>query len=281
MEAIGGQALIEGVMIKAGNRVGVAVRAPDGKIVSKTTVTNLPFSKIPFIRGVVNLIFLLWIGVKELHYSSSIALPEEEKTESSNIWMGLTIVFSFIFALALFKFLPLLAAEGVSRVSAISYGVYNLVDGFVKIGIFLGYVALLGLMADMRRVFAYHGAEHKVVNCYEAGKELTLKNLAKFSTIHARCGTNFIFLVLLLSILVYTFIPSAYGFWAKLGLRIALLPVIASLSYELLRLAAKFEQFLGLLVLPGKLMQRLTTREPDSDQLAVAIAALRAAVGGK
>jgi len=279
METVGGQALIEGVLIKAGQRIGVAVRDPAGNIHVKSRLLSFPFSKIPFIRGVVNLLFLLYIGAKELHYSSKIALAEQD-AEASPFWLILSLLFSFALALFLFKFLPLAAAEGVTRLTNISYFVYNLIDGLVKIVLFVGYVSLLLLVPDMRRVFQYHGAEHKVVNCYEAKKPLTQKYISSFSTIHQRCGTNFVFLVLFLSIFVYTFIPASLPFLAKFGLRIALLPVVASLSYEILFAAALVPslRLFSILVFPGLLLQRITTQEPDRDQIAVAVAALRAAV---
>lgn len=273
---VGGQALIEGVMMKYKDRLGIAVRKPNGKIKVKKERTRIKDSTIPFWRGVINLVNVLYIGVKSLNYSSSVATGEDEKGVS--VWgVVLSLVFAVVFAIVLFKFLPLLFVSLVDRVFLINNIWFNILDGLFKAGLFVLYVYLISLMKDVYRVFEYHGAEHKVVACYEAKKKLIFKNIQKYPKEHKRCGTSFIFLVLIISIIIYTFIPKDYSFLLKLGLRIVLLPVVASLSYEVLRLGAKYKWF-SFFSLPGIWLQKITTKEPDKKQIEVAIKALKAAV---
>lgn len=269
---VGGQAVIEGVMMKAQDKIAVAVRDPKGSIKIKKLKPAFSESKIPFIRGIVNLVFMLYIGYKSLEYSSSIQTGEKE---SSSFAIVISVLIAIVFAVLLFKFIPLAIASLLTSKFSLNNFVFNLIDGFSKILIFVLYVYLISLFSDIKRVFQYHGAEHKAVACYEHGKKLTVENVRKFSTLHKRCGTTFIFLVLFVSIFVYVFIPADYSFWAKLGLRLLLLPVIASLSYEILRLGARFN-FLSFLTYPGLLIQKITTREPDNAQILVAIKALKA-----
>ena len=277
MEFIGGQAVIEGVMMKNKNKIAVAVRDPQGKIHVKHD--TLPCKEIttPFLRGVWNLFIVLYTGIKSLSYSSHIATGKTEEKQST--WMLVfTLIFSLGFALFIFKFIPLLATDAISTRVGVHSITYAGIEGLIKISIFIAYIYVISRMKDIQRVFQYHGAEHKTVNCYEAKKQLTPRNCQKFSLIHTRCGTTFTILVLFLSIFVYVFIPQSFSFWTKLFLRILLLPVVASLSYELLRFAATQEHtsWYRRLLVPGLLFQKMTTNEPDEKQLEVAIVALKA-----
>lgn len=269
---IGGQAVIEGVMMKNSENIVVAVRDEKGNI--KTKKIKMPFSesKTPFVRGIVNLFFMLSIGYKSLEFSASVFSKEEKK--SSGFWLIASFVIAVIFAILLFKFIPLSIASFSAKLFSLNNFCFNLVDGIIKILIFVLYVYLISLFPDIKRVFEYHGAEHKTVACYEAGKKLDIENVKKFSTLHKRCGTTFIFFVLFISILIYVFIPADYSFWSKLGLRLLLLPVIVSISYEVLRIGARYKLF-GFLAYPGLLVQKITTREPDNKQILVAIKALK------
>ena len=276
METIGGQAVMEGVMMKNGSKVAVAVRK-NGKIIVEKLPVKLKDSQIPFIRGVVNLFIMMSIGTRSLLLSTKLAAIQKEE-EPGNFALGLSFIIAVVLGLFLFKFLPLGFAQVVDSQVVLSSGVFNIVEGLVKMSIFLGYILLISRMRDVQRLFQYHGAEHKVVNCYEAGKKLTVKNVKPFTTVNRRCGTTFVFLVLLLSIVVYLFIPKDYSFGLKFLLRVLLLPVIASLSYELLKLGAKFNSnaLLQVIIWPGLKLQAITTREPDEEQIEVGIASLKA-----
>ena len=224
---------------------------------------------------------MLIIGTKALAYSANIAAEEEEE---GNWWqLALSLVVGIGFALVLFKYLPLLIATRIAKIStavAQSSILFALIDGVTKIVIFLLYVIMLSFSKDIRRVFSYHGAEHQAVHCYERRLSLTPNNLGKFPTMHPRCGTSYIFYVLLLSILVYAFLPNSLSIWAKYGYRLLLLPLIAGVSYELLKFAAKFQKnlFFRMLSWPGIALQRITTQPSDAKQREVAIAAMRKAL---
>ncbi|MBI5211816.1 MAG: DUF1385 domain-containing protein [Nitrospirae bacterium] len=280
MHKIGGQAVIEGVMMKSPEGWSVAVRGPKGDISFKTVVTKKSnrFFRMPFIRGVAALVQALAIGVKAIEFSGNIAYQEDEKPIGT-LGMGLTIGFAIILAIALFKFLPLFlttliggVSEGVSKSSFM----FNFIDGTLRVGIFLFYIFAIGLWKEMRRIYQYHGAEHKVIYAYEAGEELTVENAKKYKPYHPRCGTSFLLIVMVISMLVFMSIPQGWSFSGKLMSRIVLLPVIAGISYETLRLSARMKDnpVLGLIVLPGLLLQRMTVREPDDTQIEVAIAAM-------
>jgi uncharacterized protein YqhQ len=272
---LGGQALIEGVMIKNKDQISIAVRKENGKIVTKKEKIKFKETKIPFVRGIVNLFIMMYIGIRALNYSTNIATDSEE--ESSWFYSFLSLLFAFVFAIVLFKFVPLGITTIVNKYLGFNNILFNIVDGALKIGIFLGYVYILSFMKDVYRVFQYHGAEHQAVACYEHGHKLTVDNVAKFNKEHPRCGTNFIFLTLLVSIFVYTFIPQDFNFWSKLGLRVVLLPLIASVSYELLRISAKVK-VLSFIGYPGLLIQKITTKKPEKDQIEVAIKAVKTAL---
>jgi len=277
---IGGQAVINGVMMRSPNYYSVTLRKVKGKIKTRTWKIKKPckFLRLPFVRGIYNLVDMLRIGLKTLNYSADEAAGKKEKIKT---WeMVLTIFLTVVFGLAIFKFIPLGIAWLFERsFTAVkeSYILFNAIDGVSKIIIFVLYIVIISLMKDIKDIFRYHGAEHKAVNCYEADKELTVKNCRKFSRLNLRCGTSFLIIVLIISIFVYVFIPKNFSFFTKLGLRILLLPVIASISYEILRLLDRFKYSIVARILsqPGLLIQRLTCYEPNNRQIEVAIASLK------
>ena len=281
----GGQAVIEGVMMRSKHCLSIAVRKPSGKISLRLERIKSLSDRVrilgwPFFRGMVAMVEMMVVGIKALNYSANESMGEDEE-EMTPFQIGISLVLALGFAILLFKFLPLLLAQLIrDHIPLVreSYTLFNIIDGIIKISLFVLYIAAISLMKDVRRLFMYHGAEHAAVNCYEARRPLTVKNVLKHTTIHPRCGTSFILIVLILSILLYTFIPQGYSFWAKLGLRILLLPVIAGISYELLRLAGKRRKSLIMraVSLPGMAVQRITTRRFDGKQAEVAIKALKA-----
>lgn len=280
---------MEGVMMRSKDTVVTAVRDPNGKIVYKKdkvkSLTKKPPFKWPFLRGIISLYETLVIGMKSLNYSADVAMHDGRKVESTKkewVFMAFSVVLSLGLAIAIFKFIPLALTQFASGFSSV-FGnrfVFNIVEGVLKLGMFIGYIVLIGQMKDIRRVFQYHGAEHKAVNCYEAGKPLTVEAAKTFSTVNPRCGTSFLLFVILVSILVYIVIPLDFSFWVKLGLRLLLLPVIAGVSYEVLKLSAKYPKnsVFKAISAPGLWVQRLTTKEPDDRQLEVALFSLRKAV---
>jgi uncharacterized protein YqhQ len=295
---IGGQAVIEGVMMKSPNHVSVAVRKPNKEITIETIKYNsitkkFKFLKLPFFRGVVMLLEMMVLGIKALTFSANESLDDEdteEKEELSKFAIFTTIFLSLLFAVALFVILPyaLTVLTGVHEEK--SSILFNLIDGVIKLTIFVLYIWAIGLMKDIKRVFQYHGAEHKAVNCYEAGKELTIKNCQKFTTVNPRCGTSFMLFVILLGILVFSIVPwlvisifpgvmEFATIWRKiimLGTRIIFLFPLAAISYEFLKYTAKHcNNFLVKIIMqPGLWVQKLTTREPEDDMMEVAIKAI-------
>ena len=272
MENIGGQALIEGVLMRNKNLVGIAVRKPDGKIKTEKQEFNFlsKFKKIIFIRGIIILIETLYIGTKALIYSANEASSEtEEKISSKEIIIS--ILLSLIFGIGFFVLLPLF----LTKLLVSSGFLFNVIDGLIRVIMFVLYVVAISFMKDIKRVFQYHGAEHMAVHCHENNQKLNIKNCKKYSTIHVRCGTNFLFIVLILSIIVFSFITSS-ELYIKFGSRIVLIPVIASISYEFLKLSSKFENnfLIKILTKPGLLLQKITTKQPDDKQIEVAISAL-------
>ncbi|MBD3313460.1 DUF1385 domain-containing protein [Candidatus Woesearchaeota archaeon] len=286
----GGQAVIEGVLMRSQHNLAIAVRKHDGKIsVKKERIKSIAdrhaFLRWPFIRGIFNLFQMLAIGMKGLIYSANESMDKIEE-ELTFLEILLSIILAVGFALLFFKFFPLLVAyllSGVFPIVEKHYLIFNLIDGVTKIALFVVYVFIISLMRDVKRIFEYHGAEHKTVNCYEAGEELVPKNVKKYPTLHPRCGTNFVLIVLIFSIVVYSFIPSYASFWWKFGLRIMLLPVIAAISYEILKLCGRYRDnwLMHLIAMPGLAVQMITTREPDKKQIEVAIASLKGVIRKK
>lgn len=289
---IGGQAVLEGIMMKHNEEYAVAVRKPDGEIsVKKEKYHSIVKWKVltttPFIRGVFNFIDSMVIGIKTLTYSASFYEEEEEKEEvlteeavknkekKEKLLMGATVVFSVVAAVAIFMVLPYFLTSFLKGLIP-SYQVRTVIEGLVRIGIFVLYVLLISRMEDIQRTFMYHGAEHKCINCIEHGLPLTVENVRKSSRQHKRCGTSFLFLVLAISIvlLLLIHVDSAV---MRVVVRILLLPVIAGISYEVLKLAGRSDNILiSLISSPGLAIQKLTTKEPDDDMIEVAIRAVEA-----
>ena len=294
---VGGQALIEGVMMRSPGAYGVAVRRPDGSIAfQRGKVASLarryPFLKLPVLRGVAVLFQSLALGIRSLNFSAEQAMPETEKTEAvedakpagdKSNW---AIAGSMAVGLGLGAVVFLLVPLWLTRLSetylfgSLSSLGFNLVDGALRALFFLAYIFLISRMKDIHRVFQYHGAEHKVVFAWEKQVPLTVENARAQSRLHPRCGTSFLLFVLLVSILVFSFIPKTLPFLLMYGGRLLLVPVIAGLSYEVLRFTAKHQAapLFALLVAPGLALQRITTQEPTDDMLEVAIAALEEAL---
>ena len=286
---IGGQAVMEGVMMKNGDRYAVAVRKPDQEISVesfdyKGIIKNETLKKAPIIRGVLNFIDSLVLGMRSLMYSASFFEDEEEnqkKSESEdsgkkeNEGMGLTVVFSIILAVGIFMVLPYYISLLFQRFIA-SKTVLAVIEGVIRLAIFVGYVVIISLMEDIKRVFMYHGAEHKCINCIEHGMELTVENVRKSSRQHKRCGTSFLLFVMIVSIIFFAFIKVDSGV-LRLLLRLALIPVIAGVSYEFIRLAGRSDNVIvNFLSKPGLWLQNLTTKEPDDEMIEVGIASVEA-----
>jgi uncharacterized protein YqhQ len=281
MKNVGGQAVIEGVMMKGRKGWTVAVRGPKGEIhVKKEELSELPkIFRLPIVRGFIALFHAMFVGIKAIEFSANKAYEEEDGKPLSPVAITATIGLSLIIGIALFLLLPLYATKllgavvvSVSKSSLI----FNLVDGIIRVFIFLLYIIAIGMWKEMRRIFEYHGAEHKVIHAYEKGKELTLKNIKDNSPLHPRCGTSFLLIVMVISIFTFSFIPQEWSFIYKFFARLILIPLIAGLSYELLKLSSRMEHnlIMHILIQPGLLLQRLTTREPDESQIEVAIRAL-------
>ena len=287
---IGGQAVLEGIMMKNGPKYAVAVRKPDGEIEIKveeykSMVKWEKLTKIPFVRGVFNFIDSMALGMKTLTYSASfwededaeaIVLTEEEmkkKEKQEDIIMTITMIVSVLLALGLFMVLPYFVSNLFSGIIKSRF-LRTTIEAVVRIALFIGYVTLISRMKDIQRVFMYHGAEHKCINCIEHGLELTVENVRKSSKQHKRCGTSFLFFVVLVSIVVCFFITVESPI-LRVVIRIALLPVIAGISYELIKFAGSSDNpIISLLSVPGLAMQNLTTKEPEDDMIEVAIAAV-------
>ena len=287
---VGGQAVIEGVMMRSPDYFTVAVRKPDGEIaLQKKAYQSLSkrFKILgwPFIRGGVTLIESLVLGVKALNFSSAMAMTEEEaqKNQSkesnskwSNLMTGGTVLFSLAVGFALFFYLPLLLTEWTGVKSGI---LFNVIDGGIRLVIFLAYLILISLWKEIRRIFEYHGAEHKSIFAFEAGQSLTLENVKPYTTHHPRCGTSFLLIVMLVSIIVFIFLGRPETVGDRL-IRFLFIPVIGGISYEIIRLSSKKwgSAIARFLVAPGLWMQKITTQAPSDDQLEVALVALKAAL---
>lgn len=274
----GGQAIIEGVMMRSPFKYAIAVRKPDKEIILKTgklrSLSNrIKFLKWPIFRGIINLIESLTLGLKALTYSAEQATGEEDKI--NNVEMFFTILIAFVLFILIFIALPTTIARYLDKYLS-SLIVYNLFEGILRIGIFIFYLYFISKIKDIKRVFEYHGAEHKVIYTYEAGEELKVDNVKKYSTLHPRCGTSFIFIVLIISILVFSLLGKQ-TLLLRIAYRVAIIPLIAGLSYEILKLSAKNMDkiFIKWVVMPGLWFQKLTTKEPDEAQIEVAIKALK------
>jgi uncharacterized protein YqhQ len=288
---IGGQAVIEGVMMRAPRSVAIAVRRANGEIVVKRDMViplseRFPVVKLPIVRGAVALFSSLITGIKALNFSANEAMVEEkveEKNEELSSWaMAGTMAIAFGFGILLFFILPLYVTKLLTQLAVISDNniVFNLVDGVIRVAVFLLYIWSISRMKDIQRVFQYHGAEHKSIFAFEAGDELTVANVRGYSRLHPRCGTSFLLIVMLVSIVIFSLIPKLWPFYMKAGARIVLLPLIAGVSYEFLKWSAQNDHspLVKLIIAPGLALQRLTTREPDDSQLEVAIRSMQEAL---
>lgn len=321
---IGGQAVIEGVMMRCGNDYAVAVRKPDKQIevkkdIYRGLVSRLKMRNVPVLRGVFAFIDSLVLGMKTLTYSASFFEDDEEETEKKaqtyhisghyaagfpvneteaddepakipeknekdeslkdKLFMGATVAVSIVLAIGLFMVLPFFISDIFKHVTESAF-VLSLIEGIVRVALFLGYLILISRMKDIQRTFMYHGAEHKTINCIEHGEELTVENAMKYSRFHKRCGTSFLLIVVVLSViffmLFFTIVP-VENTVLKVVIRILLVPVIAGVSYEIIQWAGRGDNcFVNAVSKPGMLMQKLTTREPDKDMLEVAIASIEA-----
>ena len=280
---IGGQAVIEGVMMRSPNSMAIAVRKPNGEIVVKREKLDFFsekkfFSKLPLIRGVINLLAALILGMKALNFSANQSLGEEKEVSS---WtMGLTFTVALCFGIFLFFLIPLFLTKwlrfAIPMVST-SGILFNLVDGIIRLMIFLAYLWAISFFKEIRRIFQYHGAEHKSIFAFESGEVLMADRVKGFSYLHPRCGTSFLLIVMVVSILVFALIPHHLSFGYKVASRVVFIPLIAGLAYEIIRFADKKRErkSMQVFIKPGLWLQRMTAREPSEDQIEVALRALR------
>lgn len=297
--SIGGQAVIEGVMMRGPEKIATSVRKIDGEIVTEIKpigkVRKSKFLKLPIIRGCVNFFDSMIVGVQSLMYSAKFFDVEEEgepeepskfekwleeklgSEKMMNAVIYFSVVLSLFFSIGLFILLPGVIGEFLRKFTENIYFI-TLIEGIVRIIIFIAYLALVSQMKDIKRVFMYHGAEHKSIHCYEHGEELTVENVRKYKRLHPRCGTSFLLIVMVVSILVFFFIPKMF-FVYRLLLRLALLPVVAGISYEIIKYAGRHDnRFTKIISAPGMWFQYITTNEPDDSQIEVAITSLKAVI---
>lgn len=288
--SVGGQALMEGIMMRGPKKICVAVRKPDGEIdLTMEDVKHHKWQKIPFVRGAFSMIENLVLGYRYLMHSAEVSMSEEEQEEPGkldkwlqehtgpkfqNFLMGLAAVMGGMLAIVLFMVLPTAIVGGANHFVNLGWGKV-LLEGVLKIAMFVIYLFLCTRMKDIHRVFEYHGAEHKTIACYEAGEELTVENIRRHCRFHPRCGTSFMILVLIVSILLFSVLP-----WSSTGLRVflklLLLPVVMGISYELIKLAGRYDNLATRIIsAPGLWLQRLTTFEPNDSMIEVAIAAVK------
>lgn len=293
--SIGGQAVIEGVMMKGPKDIAIAVRSPNNEIVVKKEpvdgiITKYKLNKIPFLRGGLALIDAMVLGIKSLNYAADIAMSEEDVDEEPSRFeaflqkifgdklVDIVTYFSVFIALSIsigiFILGPTLLA-GILKKFISNVIVLNLIEGILRLALFIAYIFIISGMEEIRRVFQYHGAEHKSIYCYENEEDLIVENVRKYSTLHPRCGTSFLFIVMMVSMVLFSMIA-----WkdpiSRMLIRLALLPVVAGISYEIIKIAGKSQSaFMSIVSYPGMMMQKLTTLEPDDSQIEVAIEALK------
>lgn len=299
---IGGQAVIEGVMMRSGEAVATAVRRADGSIVVRqerfrSLAARVPMLKLPLLRGALGLIEMTVIGIRTLNYSAEVSMEKtgahgqnRAGTKEESSWrLGLTVAFSLLVGIAIFFATPLVVVSLLFDVAQEAF-LFNLTAGGIRVALLLGYMTLISLSKEIRRVFEYHGAEHKAVFAFERGEPLTVESAARQSRFHPRCGTSFLLIVMVSSILLFSILDTMLISWIgeltllkRLLTHLPLIPLVGGISYEFIRISAKQSgTMLGRAVaVPGLWLQRITTREPLPDQLEVAIAALKAALGGK
>ncbi|NLJ39147.1 MAG: DUF1385 domain-containing protein [Candidatus Atribacteria bacterium] len=276
---VGGQAIIEGVMMRSPWKISIAVRKPNGTIV--TNIKEKPilsktnkFFALPIIRGVVNMVDSLVIGLKALSLSATLAMDEkEEKLSAFDLSIAMLLAFGLF--VGLFIALPTFLTSRIDHFIH-STILYNIIEGLIRVTIFLLYLYIISRMKDIKRIFEYHGAEHKTIFAFENGQDLTLENIRKYTTHHPRCGTNWLMIVMIISIFIFSFLGRP-GIGMRIISRVVLIPIVAGLAYEAIRLLSKYQDrgLASLLALPGLLLQRITTQEPDDSQLEVAVTALK------
>ncbi len=278
---IGGQAVIEGVLMRTAKGYAISIRKK-GKIITKTfnyisLTKKYKFLGLYFIRGIIGMFEMLKLGFQGLNWSAEQQLAKKEKI--STLEKIASWVFAIAFGILIFVLVPLFATRAFNVQNKF---LFNIIDGVLRMIIFVLYVLIISFMKDVRKLFQYHGAEHKSVFCYEAGKPLTYENVKKYSTKHPRCGTSFVFIVLLISILIFTLVHSKYWYY-QIAYRLLLIPIIAGISYEILKLSSKLRNnfIVKLISLPGILLQYITTKEPSKKQIEVAISSLKAAINIK
>ena len=302
--SIGGQAIIEGVMMRGPKNIAIAVRKPDGEIIVEnrpifSIIQKYKFLKLPIIRGVVSFIESLIVGTSALMFSAEFydiddeedkkkkeEMTEEErkkaeaKESKAMTWaIYSSVVIALVFGIGLFMMLPTVITGFVKSFIPNSI-VFSLVEGIIRIAIFLIYLSLVAKMKDIRRVFEYHGAEHKTIFCYESGEELTVENVKKHPRLHPRCGTSFLLIVMVVSIILFSFV-SVDNPLTRLGTRLLFLPVVAGVSYEIIKFAGRSKsRFMKYVSMPGMWLQKITTNEPDDSQIEVAIESLKAVLTG-
>lgn len=299
--SIGGQAVMEGVMMRGPKKIAISVRKPDGEIVTEIEelgkVRTGWIVKLPIVRGCVNFFDSMITGVKALMFSAKFfdieedGTPKEQETSKFEEWLEkkldseramnvviyISVILSLLLSVGLFILLPGFIGEAVRAVIDNNY-IVTLAEGIIRIGIFIVYLALVSQMKDIKRVFMYHGAEHKSIHCYEHGEELTVENVKRHTRLHPRCGTSFLLIVMIVSMLAFFFIPKIF-FVYRLLLRLALLPIIAGISYEIIKFAGRHDNaFTRVISKPGMWFQYITTNEPDDAQIEVAIASLKAVI---
>lgn len=290
--SIGGQAIIEGVMMRGPHKIAMAVRKPDGEIIveKKENKKRNVIPKIPIVRGLFAFFESMIIGVQALMFSANFydlddgtekkENDKDEKQEISSWMMYLSVFFSLIISIGMFILLPNFVSSLIVPNKEANVVLYNLIESILRISIFIVYLLLVSKMKDIKRVFEYHGAEHKSIFCYEAGEELNVENVKKQSRFHPRCGTSFLLFVMIISIIVFSLIGRHPNMFVNMGLRLLLLPLVAGISYEVIKFAGRNadNKWISWLNKPGMWLQHLTTREPDDSQIEVAIASLKAVI---
>jgi uncharacterized protein YqhQ len=277
--AFGGQAVMEGVMMRSKDHMVVCVRQPNNEIVTKTEELHslsekYRFLKLPFLRGILALFETLYSGIKGIYFSANAAFGDEDEEESLDPKeIAIVVAFAIGLSILLFSVTPFFLT------SLLNFGggvVFNIVEGIVRLSFLLAYLAAVSLVGDFKRIFQYHGAEHTAINAYESGVELNVENARKYSRFHARCGTSFLLIVTLISVLFFSIMPSS-TYLVRLAYRVLLIPVISGVSYEILKLSDKYRdsKIMRVLVAPGLALQHLTTRQPDDDMIEVAIKAVK------
>ena len=276
--AFGGQAVMEGVMIRSKDNLVVCVRQPNNEIVTKTEELHslsekYSFLKLPFLRGILALFETLYSGIKGIYFSANAAFGDDEEESLNPKEIAVVVAVAIGLSILLFSVTPFFLT------SLLNFGggvVFNIVEGIVRLSFLLAYLAAVSLVGDFKRIFQYHGAEHTAINAYEAGVELNVENARKYSRFHARCGTSFLLIVTSISILFFSLMPSA-DYLVRLSYRVVLIPVISAVSYELLKLSDRYRdsRIMRVLVAPGLALQHLTTRQPDDEMIEVAIKAVK------